>query len=221
MNLKEEEIKILNIRFKKFEDWLNDINIELSYPKSSNMKKWIDKYYKVKNQGIDLRNSGKISKALNKYRKARNKAGDILYFFSKNTDIEIPFETYCASGNGTSSDPYITINWILFAAGFSFNNHENEIYRNNDFRFLEIQIWDCKNITFDNCKFTGIGLIEMTNLFINNCTFDEELYISKCHDVKIENCVIKHLTLKSTKNLLFEKCAIEKKHIEQCENISL
>ena len=166
------------------------------------MKKWVEKYYNTKNRGIDLINSRKIGKCLQKFRSARNKAGDIIYYFGKNTDIEIPFETYCAFGNGTPSDPYITTDWILFGAGFYFNNHQNEIYKNNDFRFIEIQIWDCENIRFDNCKFTGIGLIEMTDLFIYNCTFDEELYLSKCNDVKIENCIIKHLTMKGSKNIL-------------------
>ena len=33
MTIKEEEIEALKIKFKKFEDWLNQLNIKQLYPK--------------------------------------------------------------------------------------------------------------------------------------------------------------------------------------------
>ena len=194
-NFEAEEIEVIQLRLAKFEDWIKIGNYKILCLKPSKMKKKIDKYYSIKNKGLELLDAGNIKRALQKFRKVRFKVNQIINYFIITTKHETPFNA--TSGSGTPEDPDILTNWIIFAAGFCFNNHQNKIFRNCDFRFLEIQFSDCENITFDNCKFSKnyCALIDMTNLSFINCSFDNELVIERSNDIKIEKCSIKHLIM--------------------------
>ena len=125
-----------------------------------------------------------------------------------------PIIIECDGGSGSSSDPFIIENSIVFKDiefqlnSFKIIEQSNIFFKNIEIDFIDIS--DSSNITLEDCIFNDVCVYsQCSDISCKNNNYKKKLAIENTHQCLITESNIKFLRILASENNLFKKCQIK------------